>query len=79
MAPKTELPPSYKFAEDIEEGDVVNIASNHYVVTTKTLNAFKEITLWMELHVTHALYTSPPQQRKATLTLDPKTIIHIYE
>jgi hypothetical protein len=79
MTPKIEIPPGYKLAEDVEEGEVIDIASNRYMVTSKTLNAFKEITLWMEMISLHALYSTTPRQVKATLTLDPKTIVKIHE
>lgn len=79
MTPKTELPAGYQLAENLVEGDVIDIASNHYTITSKTTNAFKEVTLWMELISLHALYKNAPAQKKATLTLDPKTIIKIHE
>lgn len=79
MTTKTELPPGYRLAEDLEKDDVIDIGNNHYVIIEKTTNAFKEITLWLELISLHALYETPPSQLKATLNFDPKIIVKIYE
>lgn len=79
MTPKTELPAGFKLAEDLEVGDVIDIAANHYVITTKNANAFKEINLWLETTSLHTLYENPSAVLKATLTLGPKTIIKIHE
>lgn len=79
MTPKTELPAGYQLAENLVEGDVIDIASNHYTIIFKTSNAFKETVLWMEMTSPHALYKDAPAQKKATMTLDPKTIIKIHE
>ena len=79
MTPKTELPAGFKLAENLEAGDVIDVASNHYVITSKVTNAFKEITLWLEVASFHALYGDIPTSLKATLTLDPKVIIKIHE
>lgn len=78
MTPPTEPPDGYKFARDLEEGDVVDVACNRYVVTQKHPNAFKEINLWLEMPTTHALYETQPG-RKATLTLSPDVILKIIQ
>jgi len=78
MTSPTELPDGYKLARDLEEGDTFDVACNHYVVTSKHVNAFKEINLWLEMPATHALYETQPGA-KATLTLSPDVIVKIIQ
>lgn len=79
MIHKTDLPAGFKLAEDLEVGDVIDIAANHYRIATKNTNAFKEINLWLEMTSLHALYEDHSTNFKATLTIAPTTIVKIHE
>lgn len=77
MTDTTDPAGGYLLAENLAEDDVIEIASNHYKITSKTTNAFKEITLWLVLISDDAASSSASPQKKATLTIDPKTTIQL--